>query len=254
MPEIMQVEEEKAEQIFNQPQIENANSNCSTSTTHGGNVSSDNSESNLNSKKSSSFIITNEPYITQNWKDEIINADIEKLYHNETAELEVPCWKVIEDSDDYSLPEPSLENISDEAYMKRHSKLEIDERRRKKWDVQRIREQKTIERLKKRHLKELFTTENEPKIITSFYPSSEMIKYIQITDEIPVQAFGESIPLLPKTNFYLPWHRPMTSLPLETSPPCENQSEIRTKFFHRLDQPVLQRQQKFTKRVAKKSD
>lgn len=33
-------------------------------------------------------------------------------------------------------------------FNKRHSKMEIDERRRKRWDIQRLREQKHNEKLK----------------------------------------------------------------------------------------------------------
>jgi hypothetical protein len=59
--------------------------------------------------------------------------------------IEVPSWRI-------KTFEPSREfiqeNIDDEAYNKRHMKLEIDERRRKKWDMQRLREQKHTEKLK----------------------------------------------------------------------------------------------------------
>lgn len=40
----------------------------------------------------------------------------------------------------------NTEDISDEVFLKRHQKFEISEKRRKKWDYQRIREQKTVER------------------------------------------------------------------------------------------------------------
>ena len=43
------------------------------------------------------------------------------------------------------------EPTDDDAYLKRHGKPELEERRRKRWDMQRIREQRHIERLKARY-------------------------------------------------------------------------------------------------------
>ncbi|KAL9706331.1 hypothetical protein quinque_009849 [Culex quinquefasciatus] len=122
-------------------------------------------------------MITKKPYITCNWKDEAITNDIERILENEAAELEVPCWTVIDDNNDSASNSSELltENISDEVYMKRHAKFELDERRRKKWDVQRIREQKTIERWKKRHLKT--DPDSEQKNIVSFYPLNNLLGY-----------------------------------------------------------------------------
>jgi len=33
-----------------------------------------------------------------------------------------------------------LQDLTDEAYLKRHQRLEVDEKRRKRWDLQRQRE------------------------------------------------------------------------------------------------------------------
>ncbi|XP_050087770.1 uncharacterized protein LOC126572467 [Anopheles aquasalis] len=178
------------------------------------------------------YMVTRKQYISCNWKDDAMANELEQLLTNGAAELEIPSWSVIEDdssnvsspsSDDVPLAEEvrSRENISDEAYLKRHTKLEIDERRRKKWDVQRIREQKNIERLKKRQLKEPSTEQEAPKSISTFYPTVDTLKQIIITDDVPVQAFGELIPLLPTSGFSLPWHQnkyePMASSACSTS-------------------------------------
>ncbi|XP_052864393.1 uncharacterized protein LOC128271004 [Anopheles cruzii] len=165
------------------------------------------------------YMVTRKQYISCNWKDDAIASELERLLSNGAAELEIPSWSVIEESessvpgspssDDVPLAEEirSRENITDEAYLKRHTKLEIDERRRKKWDVQRIREQKHIERLKKRQLKELPAEQDAPKAISTFYPTVETLKHVVVTDDVPVQAFGELIPLLPASGFSLPWHQ-----------------------------------------------
>jgi male-specific lethal 1 len=96
--------------------------------------------------------------------------------------------------------------MNDDVFLKRHAKFEIDEKRRKKWDLMRIREQKTIERLKKRH--EGYVAESSSggeNLTTSFYPSPDNVRFIQISEEIPVQAFGDDIPAIPAKEFTLPW-------------------------------------------------
>jgi male-specific lethal 1 len=42
------------------------------------------------------------------------------------------------------------ENTDDAAFLQRHQKLELDEKRRKRWDLQRIREQRQMEKLRER--------------------------------------------------------------------------------------------------------
>lgn len=152
------------------------------------------------------FITTSTDYILCDWQksDAELDAAMEPLLR---ASLEIPSWSIKErPQSSYSLE--VTENLSDDTFTKRHSKFEIDERRRKKWDVQRLREQKQVERLKKRYLKDEYE-EKEPnleyKSITSFYPSPENIKYIQIVEDIPVLAFGEPIPSIPEGDFKLSW-------------------------------------------------
>lgn len=156
-------------------------------------------------------ISTNELYVTREWKAEEIDEEIKQVKKN--LLLETPTWVIKECTGLYTIEH--TEDLSDETFAKRHQKFEVDERRRKKWDVQRIREQRTIERLKRRHYKKEIAEENEEKsrkenIFTSFFPPASSIKYILVTEEIPVQAFGECIPRLPPSlEFSLPW----TTLP-----------------------------------------
>jgi male-specific lethal 1 len=42
------------------------------------------------------------------------------------------------------------ENIEDETMLRRHLKFELDEKKRKRWDIQRMREQRHIEKLRAR--------------------------------------------------------------------------------------------------------
>lgn len=152
------------------------------------------------------FITTGSGYILCDWKksDAELDAEVEPLLR---ASLEIPSWSIKERHQcTYSIE--GTEDLTNDTFTKRHTKFETDERRRKKWDVQRLREQKQVERLKKRYLKDEYD-EKDPKLeqksITSFYPSADNIKYIQIVEELPVLAFGEPIPCLPESDFALSW-------------------------------------------------
>lgn len=98
-----------------------------------------------------------------------------------------------------------LENLEDGVFLKRHSKLELDEKRRKRWDIQRIREQRMLQRLQQRMEKrKLNIQESEPEI-ASFYPDADDVESVVITSFLPVVAFGRPLPKLTPQNFELPW-------------------------------------------------
>lgn len=155
-----------------------------------------------------SFITTSSDYILCDWQKSEAerDADVEPLLR---ASLEIPSWQTKDRAYQCTYSDAgNTEDMSDDAFLKRHAKYETDERRRKKWDVQRLREQKQVERLKKRYQKDEYDEKDqksEHKSITSFYPSADNIKYIQIVDELPVLAFGEPIPSLPDVDFALAW-------------------------------------------------
>lgn len=152
------------------------------------------------------FITTNSSYILCDWQKSVaeLDAEVEPILR---ASLEIPSWSIKErHQSSYSIE--GTEDLTNDTFTKRHTKFETDERRRKKWDVQRLREQKQVERLKKRYLKDEYGEKDqklEHKSITSFYPSADNIKYIQIVEELPVLAFGEPIPCLPESDFALSW-------------------------------------------------
>lgn len=77
--------------------------------------------------------------------------------------------------------------------------MENDEKRRKRWDFQRIREQRVIEKLKQRQDKidsnnKSSPIEPEPEPISSLWPSMEDVKFIEICEDLPVAAFGAPVP------------------------------------------------------------
>lgn len=158
--------------------------------------------------KKYNIITTKTEYYTREWEleeymSECNKEEAEALASDEPM-LEIPKWTEKEFTGVYAAE--GVENLSDSAFDKRHAKLEHDEKRRKKWDVQRIREQKTIERLKRRHCKdELAEQLADHQEFQSFYPSPDQIKFIEITEDLPVLAFGDGIPDISTAEFNLPW-------------------------------------------------
>ncbi|KAG1967365.1 male-specific lethal 1-like 1 [Pimephales promelas] len=96
------------------------------------------------------------------------------------------------------------ECLDDNVFLKRHSKLELDEKRRKRWDIQRIREQRMFQRLQQRMNRRKVIQESEPELL-SFYPDLEDVESVMVTPFLPVVAFGRPLPNLKQQNFDLPW-------------------------------------------------
>ncbi|CAL8382234.1 male-specific lethal 1 homolog [Gadus morhua] len=121
-------------------------------------------------------------------------------------EVAIPSWREncmepLDSDDPSSIPEA----LDDNVYLKRHLKLELDEKRRKRWDIQRIREQRMFQRLQQRmNKKKVREPEGEPEL-SSFYPDSEDVESIVITPFLPVVVFGRPLPKLTQQIFELPW-------------------------------------------------
>ncbi|XP_043273207.1 male-specific lethal 1 homolog [Venturia canescens] len=133
-----------------------------------------------------------------------------------SSSLEVPNWRVKIYTSCYTME--GTENLDDEIFNKRHLKLENDERRRKRWDVQRIREQRHVEKLKQRqerqnHHATCYNTNHtgpcasnmEEETIISLWPDVDQIQNLQIDSQLPVSAFGAPIPNFSSSEFSLPW-------------------------------------------------
>jgi len=213
---------------------------------------SEDSQESISIKLSSKnlFLMTNKPYIINDWKTvDLEDEEIQKSF-DEEINLETPRWV---ENDLPATPTDELDNmqvedISDEAFLKRHLKYEVDERRRKKWDQQMVREQKNIERLKKRHLKEEYAemTQNNnkiPKAMTSFFPDVETIKFIQISDDLPISAFGEQIPKLQPSDFSLPWLSDgddnSNVYSIDNMGPGNPRIKVRTRFISRCSNSMM---------------
>lgn len=97
------------------------------------------------------------------------------------------------------------EDHEDETFARRHQKPEIEEKRRKRWDNQRVREEKMYEKLREK--KETCGRYKKPEDpVESFYSQLEDITHIEVLDKIPVSAFGHSVPNIKAENFSLPWN------------------------------------------------
>ncbi|XP_077594413.1 male-specific lethal 1 homolog [Stigmatopora nigra] len=122
-----------------------------------------------------------------------------------SCRLSVPSWRenIVEPSSE-DFDSDAQEPLDDGVFLKRHAKLELDEKRRKRWDIQRIREQRMFQRLQQRMNRKKVIPESEPEL-SSFYPETEDVEAIMITPFLPVVAFGRPLPKLSQENFELPW-------------------------------------------------
>ncbi|XP_076753980.1 male-specific lethal 1 homolog [Xylocopa sonorina] len=166
--------------------------------------------------KKESFLTTEEHYYTAvGDPNYTLSLKEPNPVENDTS-LEVPNWRVKIYTSCYTME--GTENLDDEIFNKRHLKLENDERRRKRWDVQRIREQRHIEKLKQRqerqnHQATCYNTNHtgpcpsaiEEETVSSLWPDLEQIQSLQVDPQLPVTAFGAPIPSFSPSEFSLPW-------------------------------------------------
>ncbi|XP_023011834.2 uncharacterized protein [Leptinotarsa decemlineata] len=155
--------------------------------------------------KNAKFLTSSEPFVTQSHEVSLgISPGERDVPECLAASLEVPRWRHKIYGSFYTLE--GTENLDDEVFNKRHMRPEYEERRRKRWDFQRIREQRVIEKLKQRQDRVGLGSkpeENEP--VHSLWPKAEDVKFLEIVDELPVSAFGQPIPRINKSEFELPW-------------------------------------------------
>lgn len=128
----------------------------------------------------------------------------------EEGNIAVPSWHLCPKSPTMSPDMNTTEDTSDDVIARRHKKLEDDEKRRKRWDMQRSRELKVHQDLLQKYLQKggggggQVKEKKKEKIIT-FAPKLEELEGIEVMDTIAVNAFGKPIPLLEPSEFELPW-------------------------------------------------
>lgn len=135
------------------------------------------------------------------WSDRTYTTCLPPPPPEESAEpIEVPTWRVNHITSLYSME--GTENLDDEVFRKRHAKLEANEKRRKRWDLQLLREQQHTERLRRRMER---SVERPPSCPPSFCGDLKHIGFIEVVESLPVVAFGQPIPELQPAEFSLPW-------------------------------------------------
>ena len=162
---------------------------------------------------------TSEPYFTLQHGVEIIKGEGDDELQNKKAE--VPGWRLKPITASYIME--GTENIEDENLLKRHHKPENDEKRRKRWDVQRIREQRHVARLRARYdpnddqtsstlvnnpnltLKLMPEASKESMDIKTLLPNPEEASDILVQETLPVSVFGCVLPKMSPKDFSLPW-------------------------------------------------
>ena len=162
--------------------------------------------------KQSDILTTEESYYTY-VGEEFVKTERDCINAIKASAFEVPQWRILNIPRAYNME--GTENIEDDVFDKRHSKLENDEKRRKRWDIQRIREQRNVERLRARYDSEsssmpinlgksssVNSSVNSERT-SSILPSPWDVTHIFLSDQIPVSAFGQNLPKLPKTSFAL---------------------------------------------------
>jgi male-specific lethal 1 len=144
---------------------------------------------------------------------DLLTNDCDFSTNSMADKIEVPLFRVNVFPPIYITE--GTENLDDETFNRRHQKLEIDERRRKRWDMQRLREQKHNEKLKQGRYysqnafvggpeKQSLAKKKLPEI-ESFFPDAKDAHYIEVSEKLPVVAFGNPIPRLAEKPFSLPW-------------------------------------------------
>nr|XP_053628106.1 uncharacterized protein LOC128685574 [Cherax quadricarinatus] len=119
------------------------------------------------------------------------------------AQVEIPRWGTRILTSLYVME--GTENLEDEVFLKRHTKPEQDEKRRKRWDLQRMREQRHYERLRERYEGRQNPCEPEVSGYHSLWPNPESAVYLHVDDCLPVCAFGQPMARIPPQEFVLPW-------------------------------------------------
>ena len=114
-------------------------------------------------------------------------------------------WQILSPSNESKNGHPCDEDTSDEAYKKLHDKLEREEKKMKRRDLERQRNEELKIKAKNRNQKKKGkkTRPKEPSL--SLLPKPEEATHIQVEEYLPVTAFGLSVPDLSRSQFSLPW-------------------------------------------------
>ncbi|XP_027048392.1 uncharacterized protein LOC113675986 [Pocillopora damicornis] len=133
---------------------------------------------------------------------------------NEIAAVRTGNSKSLKLAGSSSSSSENNESIDDDVFAKRHMKHEVEERRRKRWDIQHMRAMQAHQNLEKKSRdreearlkgKRSGCKDEDCKNIESFLPPPEDVMAVEVSDTVPVVAFGFPVPLFQEREFEIPW-------------------------------------------------
>ena len=165
------------------------------------------------------FLRTNVTYSDPPFKKRLCKKIVQNIEtDNIEKKVPVPPWRILgKCNNEIQGIEENLEDISDAAYERRHSKPELEEKRRKRWDLQQARQQRQHEQLVQRY------NEREQKsklqnngmgdvhaklkhnTIEHLARDSNHLHAVDVTEIVPVCAFGYPLPALAPRELDIPW-------------------------------------------------
>ncbi|RMX42302.1 hypothetical protein pdam_00009870, partial [Pocillopora damicornis] len=137
-------------------------------------------------------------------KEQNVMANIPTWQVNEIAAVRTGNSKSLKLAGSSSSSSENNESIDDDVFAKRHMKHEVEERRRKRWDIQHMRAMQAHQNLEKKSRdreearlkgKRSGCKDEDCKNIESFLPPPEDVMAVEVSDTVPVVAFGFPVPL-----------------------------------------------------------
>ncbi|CAB0012636.1 unnamed protein product [Nesidiocoris tenuis] len=131
------------------------------------------------------------------------SSDFGSLHHkknhfDESAGILTPKWRINSLAPIYSME--GTEDVSDSTFERKHDRLALNEKRRKKWDVARIREQRQLERLREREearKKVRAAADAHAQMTESFFPDPRDSRddlCLLVSEKLPISFCGITIP------------------------------------------------------------
>jgi len=154
-------------------------------------------------------LMTSEPYLILTSLDVIAEEKAEAA-SIAASSSQVPSWRLMKS---LGPPVHSMEGTEclEKAVMTaRHDKLEVAEKKRKRWDIMRIRELRHVAALKERQergRRPAWAAQSPASPLSTLLPDPfSDATHLEVSDTLPVTAFGLDTSALAKTPFKLPWH------------------------------------------------
>ena len=130
---------------------------------------------------------TDNPYfVFVNDEDDDDEVKVTKKMVPEKDNVSVPGWRILKIPTGFSME--GTENLDDDIFHKRHQKPEQEEKRRKRWDMQRMREQSLYERLQQQQGRVSSSAASNSNgkdqggsNVVSFWPDPDTGKWLEAT-------------------------------------------------------------------------